>query len=119
MSNALQNCNNSAFINKTVRSNILLRIIATLHRVVHMLSLFVYVVIPIPGQTAGLPVQLNSGKQCDDFIYPILDWGNQPLVAGLTVVSGMVLVPFVHLFWMVVTYIRREIYTLLQHKFRS
>ena len=75
-------------------------------------------VIPIPGQTAGLPVQLNSGKQCDDFIYPILDWGNQPLVAGLTIVSGMVLIPFVHLFWMVVTYIRREIYTLLQHKFR-
>ena len=69
---------------------------------------------------AGQPlaVQLSSGKKCDDFIYPILDWGNQPLVAALTVASGAILIPFVHLFWTVVTYIRKEIFSLVEHKFR-
>ena len=47
---------------------------------------------------------------CDPFIYPILDWENEPLMAVGIIAGGCLFIPVLHFFWLGLAWIRQKIY---------
>jgi len=47
--------------------------------------------------------------ECAPFIYPMLDWGSNPLMAVITTVGGCVAVPLCHVVWWLVMKLREYI----------
>ena len=52
----------------------------------------------------------SNNMWCDPFIYPILDWQNNPGLAAGVIVGGCLVMPLIHLFWMGLAWIRQTIY---------
>ena len=48
---------------------------------------------------------------CDPFIYPILNWQSEPLVAIGVILGGCIAMPLFHLFWMGLAWLRGLIHS--------
>ena len=59
-----------------------------------------------PTATVHFP---DSNEWCDPFIYPILDWQNNPLIAIGVILGGCLVIPLIHFFWMGLIWIREYI----------
>ena len=56
------------------------------------------------------PTIYVDGMYCDQFIYPILDWENNPLIA-LAMIGGCIIVfPLLHMFWLGLAKLRELIF---------
>ena len=60
-----------------------------------------------PYDTCTVP---KGEEWCDPFIYPILDWQNNALIAIGVFLGVTLLVPFLHFVWMGLAWIRHYIY---------
>ena len=52
----------------------------------------------------------QNGLWCDPFIYPILDWENNPKIAVGMIFGGFVVFPLLHMFWLGLSWLREFIF---------